>query len=195
MKLTALVWISALWLGLCGAAQAAPTGRALIYISPQEYSHEVKLGHFYYNYWFSQGKAVKPIALDALKPLFAETAMCEGNAAADVVIWIKPRMFYNPRMTTFYGKIVAQVHSGSGKPIATYTANAQRDGFLDVKPAERVRATYQAAMQEIVRQMQSDATLQALIAQGVPESETRMPCGMVTVLPPARSLSPIEKAY
>lgn len=189
MKTGKCILMALLWLGLCNAsfaAEAAPVGRALIYIDPQEYAHEIKLWHFYYGYWFSQGRAVEPVALDALGPLFAKTAMCEGNNAADILIWIKPGMFYNPHMTTFYGKIVAKVYSGSGKPVATYKADVQHGGFLDVMPAEQVKTTYQAAMRKIVGQMQSDTALQALIGRGLPESETRMPCSMVTVLPAAK---------
>ena len=189
MKTGKCILMALLWLGLCNAsfaAEAAPVGRALIYIDPQEYTHEIKLWHFYYDYWFSQGRAVEPVALDALKPLFAETAMCKGNNAADILIWIKPGMFYNPHMTTFYGKIVAKVYSGSGKPVATYKANVQHGGYLDVLPKEQVKAAYQAAMQKIVGRMQADRALQALIARGLPESETRMPCSMVAVLPAAK---------
>lgn len=180
-------WMAAgaLLLGLSHAAQAAPLARALVYIDPQEYNHDIKLWHFYYSYWFSQGKAVEPLALAAFKPMFAEVGMCEQNVAADVVIWLRPRMFYNPHMTMFYGSIVAQVYSGSGKPLASYEANAEHNGFLDVVPAAQVKTTYQAAMQDIVRQMQADSALQSAIAAGLPASETPMPCGMVTILPAA----------
>jgi len=116
--------------------------------------------------------------------LFAETSMCDSGGAADLIVWIKPHMFYNPHMTVFYGKIVAEVFSGSGKPLATYKAKAQRNGFLDVQPAQQIKATYRDAMREIVRKMRADTSLMALSEHGLPESETRMPCNMVAVLHP-----------
>ena len=182
MKRRKWLWL-ALLLGLSNVSQAAPATRGLIYIDPQEYTHEIKLWHFYYGYWFSQGEAVEPIALAALQPLFAETAMCEGNEAGDVVVWIKPKMFYNPHMTTFYGKIMARVYSGSGKLIGQYKGEAQNTGFLDVYPEYKVQATYAAAMRKVVQQMKNDAALQGVLDKGVPESETRMPCSMVSILP------------
>ncbi|HEY3326484.1 MAG TPA: hypothetical protein VGK14_04870 [Novimethylophilus sp.] len=187
MKLGKFVLTLLMLLGLCiasFAARSAPAGRVLVYISPQEYAHEIKLWHFYYNYWFSQGRAIEPVALDALQPMFADIAMCDGNKAADVVVWIKPHMFYNPRMTVYYGTVVADVYSGSGKPVATYKADVQHNGYLDVLPAAQINATYRAAMQEIVRQMQADNAMQALVSQGLPASETAMPCSMVTILHP-----------
>ena len=168
------------------AAQAADAVRALVFIPPQEYAHETLLRLHFINYWFSQGEVVEPVVLQSLKPVFGETAICSGNRAADAVVMIQPYMFYNPYMTTFYGKIEARVFSGSGKLIASYKAKVEHSGYLDVLPREQIKVTYQAAMSEVVRQMQADSVLQAFMAQGVPDSETRMPCGMVAILPPQK---------
>lgn len=167
-------------------AWAGDGRRTLIYISPQEYAHETNLRFHFINYWFSQGEYLEPIALESLKPVLGESAMCRGNLAADLVVMLSPGMFYNPYMTTFYGKVVARAFSGSGRLIGTYQAKVERQGFLDVMPENQIKATYRAAMTEVVRQMQLDAALQPLIAQGLPESETRMPCGMVAILPQPR---------
>jgi hypothetical protein len=186
MKLRYYMSLLAVLLGMAGPAQAAPVARALVYIDPLEYEHEVMLWHFYYSYWFTQGEALQPVALETLAPLFAKVGMCEENFSADIVIWLRPRIFYNPHMTMFYGRVLAQVYSGSGKPIATLEATAQRSGWLDVVSHEQVRLTYQAVMQELVRQMQAHAQLQAAMDTTLPEAETPMPCGMVTILPAAQ---------
>ncbi len=186
MKLRHCLFLPVLLLGMAGAVQAAPASRALIYIDSQEYRHEVKLWHFYYSYWFSQGEALQPLALETLAPLFAGIGMCEEHMAADVVIWLRPRMFYNPHMTTFHGSILAQVYSGSGKPLATYRAGARHIGHLDIVPAAQVAATYRAALDELLRQMRSDTAMQAVLAAPSSAGETPMPCGMVTILPAAR---------
>lgn len=185
MKSGKWLWL-ALLLMTSNISYATPATRALIYIDPLEYTHEIKLWHFYYDYWFSQGKTVEPIALAALAPLFSESSMCEGGKAADVVVWIKPHMFYNPHMTTFYGTIVAQVYSGNGRLLGRYKAEAERRGFLDVYPLQKVQEAYTAPMQEVARLIQADVNLQAMLAQGLPASETRLPCGVVPVLPAVR---------
>jgi hypothetical protein len=186
MKLKKWRWLAFMLLALCGISHADPVKRVLVYIDPQEYTHQIKLWHFYYSYWFSQGEAVEPIAVDALKTIFPDTSMCESTLAADMVIWIKPGMFYNPHMFTYYGRITARIYSGSGKPIATFREDVERQGFLDVMPAAQVGSTYKNAMQGIIRQMQEDNAMKAFVSQGVPESETKMPCSMVSILLPAR---------
>lgn len=165
------------------AASAAPAGHALIYISPGQYKHEIRLWQFYYDYWYSQGKAVEPLALETIKPMFADTAMCEDNRAADAIIWVKPRMFYNPHLGMYYGAVIADAYSGSGKFIASYRADVEHSGFLDVQPATQISAIYRTALQEVVGKMQANPELASLATQGLPSNETAMPCGMVAVLP------------
>ena len=165
------------------AADIQPAGRVLVYISPQEYTHDIKLWHFYYSYWFNQGSVIEPIALETLRPVFADVGMCSGNKASDMVVWIKPRMFYNPHMTVYYGSILANVYSGSGKFLGAYKGEAQRNGFLDVKPAQQISAAYRGALQDMVRKMQADGALQTLAMQGLAANETAMPCSMVAILP------------
>ena len=186
MKLRYYMSLLALLLGMVSPVQAAPVTRALVYIDPLEYEHEIKLWNFTYIYGVNQGEALQPVALETLAPMFAKVGMCKENFAADVVIWLRPRIFYNPIMTMFYGRVLAQVYSGSGKPLATLEATAQRSGWLDVVSHEQVRLTYQAVMQELVRQMQGHAQLQAAMHTTLPEAETPMPCGMVTILPAAQ---------
>ncbi len=164
-------------------AENADPANMVIYISPQEYKHSIKLWQFYYDYWFSQGPAVEPVATHILGAEFGTVGMCEGNTAGKTLVWIKPSMFYNPHMLTFYGKITADVFSGSGKPLGVYVGESQKMGFLDVFPARQVDATYKIAMQNVADKMKADQLLQAAISKGVPANETSTPCAMVSLLP------------
>ena len=166
-------------------ANTAEPPKMLVYISPQEYSHSVKLWHFYYDYWYSQGPAVEPVATKVLGAEFGEVGMCEGNRVGNTLVWIKPAMFYNPHMRIFYGKITAHVFSGSGKPLGTYVGESKKEGFLDVYPARQVEAAYKLAMQDLAGKMKADQAVQTAVNDGVPASETRTPCAMVTILVPA----------
>lgn len=176
-------------LGAAVTAQAkeADPAKMVVYISPQEYTHSIKLWHFYYDYWYSQGPAVESVATQMLGAQFGDVAMCEGNNAGNTLVWIKPSMFYNPHMLIFYGKITANVYTGSGKAIGNYVGESQRHGFLDVLPARQVNAAYKLAMQNVVDKMKADQALQAAISSGVPVNETKTPCAMVTVLPAAKN--------
>jgi hypothetical protein len=181
-----------------GHAQQPEPADVVVYINPLEYRHPVKLWHFYNDYWYTQGPAVEAAAMDVLNEAYGKASMCDGNNIGKVLIRIVPGMFYNPHMTMFYGKLTADVFTGSGKPIATYVAEANEPGFLDVAPADKIGRTYRAAMQGIVAEMKKDVAVQQAISHGVPESETSTPCSMMSVLPahkikPKDLLRPFER--
>jgi len=189
MKLQKLISAALMLAGLslsfmAGAEQAgqASSSQVMVYIDPQDYRHDARINNIYHEYWVNRAEAVEPIVLNALKPLFTEAGMCRGGEAADVVLALKPSIFYNPHMTTLYGSIVAYAYSGSGKPIATYHAESQAHGLLDIQPAAKVQFVYQDAMQKIADQMHADTTLMALATNGLAASETKMPCEMISVL-------------
>lgn len=167
------------------AAEPEPANM-VIYINPMEYKHPVKLWHFYHDHWYTQGPVVEGVAMQVLNDGFGKTAMCEGNNIGNTLIRIIPNMFYNPHMTMFYGKITADVFTGSGKLIGTYIGESQKPGFLDVATEAQVEAAYRIAMQEVVAEMQADRALMDAVQKGVPASETSTPCSMMMVLPRGR---------
>ena len=174
-------------LGISVAQAAEPEpANMIIYINPLEYKHPVKLWHFYYDYWYTQGPAVETVAMQLLNERFGKTTMCDGNNIGNTLIRIIPNMFYNPHMTMFYGKITADVFSGSGKLIGTYVGESQKPGFLDVATEAQVKAAYKIAMQNVIAQMQADPAYMDAVQKGVPASETSTPCSMMMVLPRGR---------
>ena len=161
------------------AGADSPASKMLIYISPQEYSHPVLLRHPYYRYWFEQGPRVEALAKKEFGAKFDDVTMCEGNANANAVVWLKPSMFYNPVARTYYGKIVAEVFAGDGKPLGTFTANARRVGSIDINTANLVNATYDSAINDIVSQLAADQGLQSVLSKdGVVAS---IPCATVSL--------------
>jgi hypothetical protein len=192
MKFGKSMLMAALFLlcGISSVAQSTPVGRVLIYINPQEYIYEHKIGGVgwgsYSVFWFKQGPLVEPIAVEALQSLFADARMCEAGMAADTIIWIVPNVIYNPEMTNFYATFHANIYAGNGELITSYTAQAAQSGFWDVFPEEKIKLAYKSAMREIVKKIQADDKLQALIAQGLGTDKTKIPCSMVSMLPPKR---------
>lgn len=175
------------WLGASVAQAAEPEPASMVvYINPLEYKHPVKLWHFYYDYWYTQGPVVETVAMQVLNDEFGKSTMCDGNNIGNTLIRIIPNMFYNPHMTMFYGKITADVFSGSGKPIGTYVGESQKPGFLDVATASQIDAAYKTAMQDVITQMRADPAFMEAVEKGVPASETSTPCSMMMVLPRGR---------
>jgi len=177
-------------MGSAHADTPAPAD-VVVYINPMEYQHPIKLWHFYYDHWYTQGPAVEAAAMQVLNVSYDHASMCDGNNIGKTLMRIVPSMFYNPHMTTFYGKLRAEIFTGSGKPLGAYVTEVQKFGFLDVAPEDKIAEVYRSAMQNIADKMKTDAAVQDAIATGVPHSETSTPCSMMSVLP-SRKLSPID---
>lgn len=159
--------------------------RTLIYISPSDYNHSVRLLHPYYDYWFEQGPIVEPIALAALQASDKNFALCKANETADEVIRIKPSVFYNPLLRVFYTSVSATVFSGSGEQLAVYKGEGQQNGFMAVNHATVMHLTkaYKTAMDDLVKNMiagkTADKKSAKTNAQVVAADAKTLPCGLI----------------
>jgi len=171
---------------IAAVEQAAIPANMVVYIAPAQYERPIKLWHFYYSHWFEQGPLAEAAAEDVLGREYGHVAMCTSNEAGNTLIWLKPNMFYNPHMSIYYGTVTATVFSGSGKPLGTFVGESQKSGFLDVATNDQIKTAYKLALQDLVTKMNANPTFQQLVKQGVPDTETRSPCTMVTMLPPLK---------
>lgn len=184
MRIRKIIQVLCLVCGLAtwGAyAEEAIKPNMLIYIHPQEYSHQIKLWHYFHDYWFSQGPVVEPLAKEMLGKAYGEVSICEGNQSGKVLVWLQPRMYYNPQVQVYYGKITVNAYTGIGKLIGSYVGESKKYGFLDVYADRQVSVAYQLALQNAIDKMKADRSLQAAIDNPAAGPDT--PCSMVTLLP------------
>lgn len=182
-----LTLLSGMTAATAAEAQEAGQPKMLVYISPQDYQHSIKLWHYYDDYWYEQGPVIEPVAMEALSAEYGNVQMCRGNYTGNVLLWIKPRMYYNPQLQVFYGEVTADVFSGQGEAMGSYKGEARKYGFLDVYPEQQVEAAYKMAMQNLMVKLKANSALQATIS-GMPASDTKeAACSMVTLLPPAKA--------
>lgn len=165
------------------ASGANSTPNMLVYIQPVEYTNPIKLWHYYRDYWFYQGPAVEHLAMPKLTQLYGAVSLCESNQSANTLVWLQPRMFYNPQVQVFYGKVTANVYTGVGKLAGIYVGESKQHGFLDIKPDYWIEKAYALAIDKMIGKMQADNTLQALINTPQANSTNAAPCSMVTLLP------------
>jgi len=165
-----------------GAGSAA---KVLVYIQPVEYTNPISLSNHYSNsYWFEQGPIVEPLSLDRLKKVYGAVGLCEVNQTANVLVWLQPRMFYNPQAQLFYGQVTASVYSGKGEFMSRYVGKSKVHGFLDIKPEMWIEKAYAIAIDKMAAKMQADKKLQQLADSDVNASGPgNMPCGIVSSLP------------
>jgi hypothetical protein len=168
-----------------GLAVAENKPEALIYISPHEYSHEVRLGvPPYFSKWMLKGPAVEAAAREALAPHFSSVALCDGVSGADVLVWVKPNVTYNPGIKRYYAQIKAQFHLGSGKQFGVYKATGEVEGAIgSVYADQAVKQAFTLAMQDIVRQYLADSAAQQALATALGQSQTKVPCALIGAIP------------
>ena len=165
--------------GVVSAHEIAPTSIA-VYIQAQEYNHQIMLRNYSQDYWYRQGPMLETAAHDVLGADFTGVDMCDAQPAdAKVVVWLRPRMFYNPQMQTFYGKVIAVTYTADGKPLANYVGEATKRAFFDVKTALTLSDVYHASMQAVSAKMKADGKFQA--ALNAPSFSS--PCATVSVSP------------
>lgn len=173
--------ISLALLGIVGVTANAASGtittnsETLMYISPHDYNHSVRLLHPYYDYWFTQGPLLEPVALKALQKEIPDIGICKANETANTIIRIKPHLFYNPQMRVFHSKLVATAYSGGGQLLGTYVGEAQQMGLTSVDNATQayIQRAYQVAMQNLM------VKLSAAKLTENNHSEQKLPCGMI----------------
>jgi hypothetical protein len=156
--------------------------KIVVHIQAQEYTHPIRLLHVYKDYWFSQGPMLEKAATDVLNQEFGQgnALMCDANPnTSNVLIWLRPRMFYNPQMQTYYGKVIASVYSADGKLIANYSTEANKRGFLDNHPEKVLDSVYQSLMKSLVNKMKADTKIQSALNANA----SLNPCVIINLLP------------
>jgi hypothetical protein len=155
---------------------AESNAKILLFISPNDYNYSVHLlAPYYSDYWFAQGPLIEPIALKALQEKQGEIELCQANETADIIIRIKPSVFYNPQMHVYHSKLVATVFSGRGDVLGSYVGEAQQLGFtsFDNGTKYHLNKVYGLAMRNLMTK---------LVINSSPEgakSGAQLPCGLI----------------
>jgi hypothetical protein len=191
MKITMrkLFALSGLLLGLqCSAYfayAAAPSsgGDVMMYIEPVEYTNPIRVSQSYREFWYHQGPVVEPMALEKISRVYGKTSICDATQSGKVLVWVKPKMFYNPKMQNFYGNATINVYTGLGKHVGTYEGESSVRGFIDIQPQRWIKQSYALALDNAITKMQADVELQRVVdSAATPNSETT-PCSMITLIP------------
>lgn len=185
--LTGLLLLLTLLLSGGAASALAQDGTepsVLLYINPHEYSHEVHVGYRpYFSAWIRRGPMLEKAATEALKPNFSKLDLCEGSNTADVIVWLKPSLTYNP-IGRYYARVRANFYLGDGKHLGDLKATGKYDGTMGSSfVEEEVQQAYGNAMQDIARQYAADGKLREAIRSGLAKDITKMPCAMVSMIP------------
>jgi hypothetical protein len=164
------------------AHEIVPTTVA-VFIQAQDYDHPIRLRNYTQGYWVNQGPMLETAAHDVLGAEFGGVEMCDAKPnESKVLVWLRPSMFYNPQMRTFYGKVTAVTYTADGKPLANYVGEVAKQAFFDVKTDMTLNAVYHSAMQVVAEKMKVDAKFQAALK--APSFSS--PCAIASLLPESK---------
>ena len=165
-----------LFVSLSASVCAAESNtKILLYISPNDYNYSVHLLAPYYDFWFTQGPMVEPIALKAIGKKYGEIGLCQNNETADTIIRIKPSIFYNPQMHIYHSKLSATIFSGKGSVLGTYVGEAQQLGYtsFDNGTKYHLNKVYELAMQNLMTKFTINPIIEG------EKSEAKLPCSLI----------------
>ncbi len=164
------------------AHEIIPTSVA-VFIQAQDYDHPIRLRNYSQGYWVNQGPMLETAAHDVLSAEFGGVEMCDAKPnESKVLVWLRPSMFYNPQMRTFYGKVTAVTYTADGKPLAIYVGEIAKQAFFDVKTDMTLNAVYHSAMEVVAGKMKADAKFQAALK--APSFSS--PCATASMLPESK---------
>jgi hypothetical protein len=164
------------------AHEIVPTTVA-VFIQAQDYDHPIRLRNYTQGYWVNQGPMLETAAHDVLGAEFGGVEMCDAKPnESKVLVWLRPSMFYNPQMRTFYGKVTAVTYTADGKPLANHVGEVAKQAFFDVKTDMTLNAVYHSAMQVVAEKMKVDAKFQAALK--APSFSS--PCAIASLLPESK---------
>jgi len=160
-----------------------------VHIQAQEYEHPVRLWNYAYSLWVEQGPMLEASAKKSLGQMGSGAyAMCSDKpAASNLLVWLRPNMFYNPKMTTYYGKVQGYFYTPDGKPLLKLTGESRVYGTLSGETSKPLVATaFDAAMNDLYQQMQNNSQLQDYLQGKVQGQATLNPCSMTGLLPSSK---------
>lgn len=157
--------------------------KVLMYIQPVEYTNPIKLWHYYKDYWFYQGPVVEAEARQKISQQYGDVEFCDGNASGRVLLWLQPKMFYNPQLEVFYGEVMVNVYKGQGEFVTSYRGKSNVRGMLGAYADIWIQKAYALAVDHALAKMQRDVTLQNFMQDINGEA---ISCSMISLLPTAK---------
>lgn len=192
LLINAAFWANQAWAEESADGNNAETNM-LLYIQPIEYTNSINVMNYYSKaYWFEQGPVVEPLALKQFNAAFSPVTMCEVGRSAKMIVWLQPRMFYNPQLQMFHGQITANVYTGKGELKSSYVGKSKVHGFVDIKPEKWIDKSYELAISKVVNKIKADKALQGLMNKNDQSAKMDgVSCGVVTSfpIPKVRALS------
>lgn len=166
-------------------ADSKKEANVIVHIDSVEYSNPIRLWHPYnIDYWYFQGPIFEEVAISKLNQSYPEATMCEVAQHGKVLLWLKPKMFYNPQVQMYYGKVTANAYTGMGEHIATYEVESGVWGMFNQQTETRIKQSYALAVDGLIEKLKADSNFQSKLSTTQMSTHgASTPCSMITLLP------------
>jgi len=169
-----------------GNALAEQNVKLAVHIQQQDYQHPVRIWNWAEGLWIEQGPFLESAANKVFSQLGTQAyAMCQSKVdAANVLVWLRPNLYYNPQVNTFYGKVHGYFYTADGKPLVRLTGESKSVGrFLGEQTKTQIASVYEAAVQDLYQRMQTNAQVTDYLNGQVKGMVTLNPCATAEFLP------------
>jgi hypothetical protein len=125
----------------------------LIHINESFDKHPIHLTGFYrQGYWIKQASLLKKAASTGLP----NSALCEKGNYGNLVLSLDPHIFYNPKMTTFYGTLKAKIYNQDGKILKKIKVEDELIGRIDILHEIPIDKLYKKLLLALDEQIKND---------------------------------------
>jgi hypothetical protein len=135
-----------------GTISLPSAGAVTLYMAPKDIARNTYVmggAGGYAHYWFEEGRIVQEAAFQALKQLFAEVRTADRPSGQDPLARVQGSSTFNPTFDTYYASVVVTFSAPDGTALGRF----QGEGTGRGRREEGFRRAYEAAFQDLVRQM------------------------------------------
>lgn len=135
-----------------GTISLPSAGAVTLYMAPKDIARNTYVmggAGGYAHYWFEEGRIVQEAALQALRQLFAEVRTADRPSGQDPLARVQGSSTFNPTFDTYYASVVVTFSAPDGTALGRF----QGEGTGRGRREEGFRRAYEAAFQDLVRQM------------------------------------------
>lgn len=176
-------WLFAVLLTGMSLAQAGEV-KTLVYIHPDKLERSTQIGllpYYIHDAW--PGKLALNAALSELATTYPGVAQCDGASTGELIVWVTPRIKYNPLAGKVYAETEASFHLGDGRLLWRGSAWGEhpvmiRSIFMD----DALAQAFNQAMHTVVSGFAGDAGAQQRLNEWLSKEGTPIQCGLVSVL-------------
>lgn len=162
--------LASMLLSVSAHADAVLEKQVAVHIAKVHYQHPTILFFPYVTIWQMQGPLVEEVAMSSLTSLFSQISECNTDVAKDanLVMLLKPHLFYNPQSGIYYAELTATVYGAQNQVITSIMKEGWVVGPVNLNPDFYSKKAYKKAIDRIIEALKTDTAFQSALNENAP---------------------------